>query len=251
MTTGPSSFRKVTWDDASLPDSCAEAVHIWATRLHVNGNLDSTSYLSKGEIARADRQIFPANRQRFITSHVFLRRVLARYTRLSPGDIEFDYGTHGKPGLSSMMRSPGLQFNLSHCDRLAIVAVASRSTVGVDVETVRSLPDYEDIAGRFFREREYASLMALPAIERPKAFFRCWTRKEAVMKAVGLGLSMPLDCFEVTLAPEIPARVVSFECGDLTPYRNWSLIHIEPIGEVVGAVALPFETAIAEGFLVC
>ena len=251
MRTGPFSFREVAWDDASLPDSCSEGVHIWATRLHVNGILDSISYLSKTEMARADRQIFPANRQRFITSHVFLRRVLARYTRISPAEIEFDYGTHGKPELANTMRSPGLHFNLSHCDRLAILAVTSKSTVGADVETVRPLPDYKEIAERFFRQREYASLMALSAIERPKAFFRCWTRKEAVMKAVGMGLSMPLDCFEVTLAPETPARVVSFECGDLTPYRHWSLIHIEPINEVVGAVALPFETTTVESFLVC
>ncbi len=251
MSAGAISFRVVTWDDLTLPDSCSEGVHIWATPLHVNGSLDSTNFLSEKEVARADRQIFPANRQRFIRSHVFLRRVLAHYTQTSPADIKFYYGAHGKPGLANGIGSPSHHFNLSHCDQLALVAVTSKTTVGADVETVRLLPDYKDVARRFFGEHEYATLMALPEIERSRAFFRCWTRKEAVTKAIGLGLSMPLDCFEVTLAPESPPQVVSFECGDLTPPGAWSLIHIEPLADVVGAVALPVETVIAQGFLVC
>jgi 4'-phosphopantetheinyl transferase len=230
-------------------DLLDDSVHIWAKCLNGIDDSDITSSLSEAEVKRAGRFVFASDRRRFIRSHAFLRRVLAPYLGMAPTEVAFDYGAHGKPGIADRTTSSTLQFNLSHCDQLALVAVTLKSIVGADIETVRLIPDYASIARQFFRKHEYATLMALPEIERWRAFFKCWTRKEAVIKAVGLGLSMPLDSFEVTLTAEGPARVVSFK-SDVTPYRNWNLIDLEPLGDVVGAVAVPFETTAAEGFLV-
>ncbi len=177
-----------------------------------------------------------------------MRRVLARYLGVGAAAIEFTYGVQGKPRIADHLRSSQLEFNLSHCERLALVAVTSQLSVGADVETVRPLPDFLDIAKRYFTKQEYAKLTALPETEAYKAFFRCWTRKEAVIKALGCGLTMPLHSFEVTLSADKPARLVSGEPA-LIPFRDWSLIHLEPLDDVVGTVAVPLKKVAAAGFL--
>jgi len=170
-----------------------EDIHVRAVWL--NGSREDTqrcrALLSADEIARADRFAFAHLTRSFEIAHGALRLLLAAYLNTQPQRVQFTYGSHGKPALTS---GSGLRFNMAHSRELALYAFTAGCEIGVDVEQVRSMPDLESIAQRFFNKVEVTELMAVqggPA--RTDAFFRCWTRKEAYMKAVGEGLSMGLD----------------------------------------------------------
>ena len=152
--------------------------------------------LSPDERERAARFCFAGQRERFVLARSFLRVVLSRYGAGRPKEIRLSYGPKGKPALVS---GAGLEFNLSHSGDVALVAVARGSAVGIDVERIRPNPNGCTIASRFFSPREAEALRRVPAAETSAAFYRCWTRKEAYVKARGEGLSLPLDSFEVSL----------------------------------------------------
>jgi 4'-phosphopantetheinyl transferase len=226
-------FRRGNWDELLTPALPANGVHLWAARLNrealsqSNGQAD----LSPAERDRAARFLLDRERRRFTASHVFLRRILAAYTGIAPRSLQFEHGPHGKPELAGPTMPLPVHFNLSHAGELAVVAVA-RQTVGVDIEVIREIQNYEQIAKRFFTAREYAAILAFPEPERSKAFLHCWTRKEAFVKAVGAGLSMPLNSF------------------DHHDSAQWKLLHFEPLEGFTGAVAAPFaiSTVVARFF---
>ncbi len=227
-----------------------DVVHLWAVRLtdweDEPGLL--RSILSADERQRADRFITARHRRQFVISHAFLRLVLARYLPARAHDLRFGRGSGGKPAL---MMAPGgvdVHFNLSHCDEVAVVAVAHQP-VGVDVEVVRAGDDWEGIAGRYFHPSEHRALARVPDHERQEAFFRCWTRKEAVVKAIGAGLAMPLDSFEVTLAAGAGAALVRHD-HRFPRDPAWHLQHLQPLDGVIGAVAMPFAARAVVGTLV-
>jgi 4'-phosphopantetheinyl transferase len=155
--------------------------------------------LSSDELARAARFHFPIDRQRFVASRALLRSILAGYLAMDPGRLNFSYSKKEKPSLGSPWADSGVTFNLSHSVGIALFAFARRRDVGVDVECVRHNRDLEAIARRFFSAHEQQQLAAFPAEERIESFFRCWTRKEAYIKATGDGLSLPLSQFDVSL----------------------------------------------------
>ncbi len=157
------------------------------------------SILAPEETARASRFRFDSLERSYILSRGALRVLLARWTGASPQSIRFSYGPQGKPSL--LPSGDGIQFNASHSGDLALFAFTIGRELGVDVEKMRPMPDMQDVALRFFSAEEAAELMALPAGQREKAFFRCWTRKEAYIKATGEGLSADLRSFRVTLRP--------------------------------------------------
>jgi 4'-phosphopantetheinyl transferase len=201
-------------------------VDVWAVRLesseHGAGALVAT--LSTDEQQRADRFHFDRDRWRFICGRGVLRQLLGTYLNVSPVDITFGYGTYGKPALSG--RGEGLlKFNVSHSHELALVAVGDVE-MGVDVEAIRPMADADEIASRFFSSREVADLRALPLTLRDAAFFACWTRKEAYLKALGSGLARPLDGFTVTLAPATPIELVVH--GDARETARWSIRELSP-----------------------
>jgi 4'-phosphopantetheinyl transferase len=166
-----------------------------------------------------------------------MRHLIAGRLGVQPADLAFALGPHGKPTLAHPT-SP-IRFNLSHSGGFAALALAHGCEVGIDIEAMR--PINEDIAERYFSPFEIAALHALPARERPPAFFRCWTRKEAVIKATGEGLARRLDSFDVSIATD-PARVVRF-VGVADPARHISLVHFEVASDIVGALAaLPATT---------
>jgi 4'-phosphopantetheinyl transferase len=191
------------------------------------------STLSLDERQRAGRFRFENLRLSYTLSRGGLRILLAHYLGCPPKEIELISGQRGKPAL----RDPcPIRFNASHSGQMAIFAFTLGCEVGVDVEQLRKLDDPESIAKRYFSAAEVAELLSLKPAERGLAFFRCWTRKEAYIKAIGDGLAIPLDCFEVTLLPGVPSRLVQL-AADMGTASDWTLDHLEPAPGYLGALA--------------
>jgi len=178
--------------------------------------------LNADEHARAARFYFARDRQRFIVARGCLRILLSRYLAVTALEINFCYNAYGKPGLAQPYVDSGLTFNLAHSGEYALYALAQQRAVGADIEQVRPALNYEQLAGHVFSQAEQRSLQEVPADQRMTAFFDGWARKEAYIKAQGTGLSLPLDQFTVTLAPDEIPRLVSTEHAPAEAAR-WSL----------------------------
>lgn len=175
-------------------------MHVWQSKLddHDAGSL--RSFLAEDEISRANRFHFAKDRDDYIVARALLRKLLAAYLGLGAEEVRFGYADKGKPFLLESDRS-AVNFNLAHSHGLALYAFAHRREVGVDLEFIRDDLESEKIAERFFSPREIETLLTVPVELRKQAFFNCWTRKEAYIKARGEGLSLPLDEFDVSLRP--------------------------------------------------
>ncbi|MBO9648310.1 MAG: 4'-phosphopantetheinyl transferase superfamily protein [Variovorax sp.] len=157
------------------------------------------SCLSQAERDRAARFVFQRDRERFIAAHVALRQILSSHTGLVASQLEFVQGEAGKPAL---VRPANVQFNLSHSKSVALVAIGNGGAeIGVDVEVLRPMPDAEAMAASYFTEAEQRALAAAPSSLRERAFLSCWTRKEACLKAIGLGLGVDTRTFEAGVDP--------------------------------------------------
>jgi 4'-phosphopantetheinyl transferase len=195
---------------------------------------DSAAVLSADERHRASRFAFDRDRHRFIVARARLRQLLASRLDVRPEDVELMYGAQGKPALAGRFAGARMHFNVSHADSVAVYAFADRE-VGIDVERIRDVPDADRIAERMFSRREVERYSGLNAAQKTLGFFNCWTRKEAFVKAVGLGLSFPLDQFDVTLAPDEPARILRVR--DVNGDRcGWTLRAFEAGPGYVGAL---------------
>lgn len=194
-------------------------------------------FLVPGEQARAERFIFPKDRTHFVVARGLLRVLLGRYLQRYPQHLYFDYGPHGKPELAPDTGDGSLHFNVSHSHGLALYAITRQRDIGVDVEHVRPGFAEEHIAERFFSPREVAVLRALPVALQSTAFFACWTRKEAFIKARGDGLSLPLDQFDVAFAPGKPAALL-YTAWDSHEAARWTLRDLAPGVGYMGAVAV-------------
>lgn len=193
-------------------------------------------WLSPDETARAERFHFPRHRHAFVLGRAALRALLGSYLDIPATEVRFVYGPQGKPALESDARA--LRFNASNSGKLAAYVFTIGCEIGIDIEQHRPLPDLENIAHRFFSPEEAAELLGLAATERTAAFFRCWTRKESYIKAMGGGLSIPLDSFQVTLLPDVAARMVSLGGSDAAA-RGWTLDSFDPAPDYAGAIAYP------------
>src|SRR5439155_2208354 len=172
----------------------------------------------------------------FLISHGMLRMLLGSYLSIAPQEVCFQCGSHGKPELDCATVQSTLSFNISHTDGLALCAFSSRFRIGVDVEKVRTDFNTAEIAERFFSLAEREALRGLPAQEQHEAFFRCWTRKEAYIKALGEGLSHPLHQFDVSLRKTAVALLATRPVA--SDAAGWFL-HAVPLPEgYVGAVAV-------------
>jgi 4'-phosphopantetheinyl transferase len=188
--------------------------------------------LSPDELDRAARFHFPEDQQRFIAARGVLRYILARYLGRSPAELHFSYASFGKPSLASDCAADSLRFNLSHSGSMALYAVTRQREVGIDLERIEPKFAGDGIAEKFFSRNEVAKLRSLPANARLQAFFNCWTRKEAYVKARGAGLQIPLESFDVSLAPDEQGAFLSE--GE----SGWSLQALALDPDYVGAVAV-------------
>jgi 4'-phosphopantetheinyl transferase len=165
-------------------------VHVWRAVLDgwpPSRITELAQTLSTDEQARAARLVRPDDRSRFTVARAILRDILSRYVGVLPGELVFSQAKQGKPHL--IQPSVPLQFNVSHSAERLLIAISDGPAVGVDIERLRALPDLMELAARFFSVREHSALLSLEGWERIGAFFNAWTRKEAVMKARGDGLT--------------------------------------------------------------
>jgi 4'-phosphopantetheinyl transferase len=214
-------------DDAS--------VHLWAFVIEPTESiaLRLRSLLSEEDILRADHFKFVHLRDTYTICRGLVRTLLGRYLGIEPVGIEFHYQTKGKP---VVVNHKQLEFNVSHAAGMMLCAITRGREVGVDVERVRLLPDMQELARQFFCAEEANELMSLPEEQQRLAFYRCWTRKEAYLKALGQGLSAPLHSFRVTFTPTAEARLIHIR-GDKDVARSWKLSAVELGDPYVAALA--------------
>jgi 4'-phosphopantetheinyl transferase len=213
----------------------AGEVHVWcaALRRPAAEVAALASVLSGDERERAARYRVSRAREEYQVSRALLRVLLGRYLGDDPSSLEFRPGPQGKPALAG---GAPLCFNVSHSCGVALIAVRAGGEVGVDLEQVRPFENDLGLAERFFCAAESAALRALGEGRR-EAFFHVWTRKEAYLKAGGLGLSGGLERVEVSVPPDDPPRVLRID-GDESAARRWSLRALLPLPGYVGALAL-------------
>lgn len=208
------------------PEFPRSDIHIW--RLPLNSAYMPTqalwSVLDQDERSRAERFHFERDRLRFVTAHGLVRCVLGWYLQETPQSLRFNYGPSGKPALAARCASD-MCFNLSHTSDVALLGLARRREIGIDIELVRPGLAQDRIAERFFAPAEVRELRAIPVADQDQAFFACWTRKEAYIKARGDGLSLALDQFQVSLAPGEPPRLVrGYDSG--REAQRWSMFDL-------------------------
>jgi len=236
----PKSASSVSWDLPPHPLQLdSTAVHVWRAALTLDPSAVQAlqQLLSPDEQIRAEQFYFSLDREHFIVARGLLRVILGRYLDRDPRRLRFSYNPHGKPALVKEESGEEISFNLSHAHGLALYAIARGRNVGIDLEYLRSDLVHEQIAEHFFSPREVASLLALPPSLRMEAFFNCWTRKEAYIKARGEGLSLPLDQFTVSLIPGVPAALLHTECDPREAF-SWSLRELVPGPGYVAALAV-------------
>lgn len=223
------------WIEALEPPSLVPGqVHVWRICLDQGDELLNRfrRTLEPHEVNRGGRFRFERLQRHFVASRGFLRYVLARYLSAKPDELRFSFNDYGKPSLAG---EESLRFNLSHSHEVALVAVTRDAAVGVDVEHIRADFASDEIAKRFFSRLEVETFSALPDDERVAAFFRCWARKEAYIKAIGKGLSQSLDRFDVSLAPDEPAALLRADEDDSL---RWTMSDIDVGSDYASALAV-------------
>jgi 4'-phosphopantetheinyl transferase len=220
----------------ALPE---DEVHVWRADLESIGSDESRwrKVLSPDETTRASRFHFTIDRERFVAARALLRTILAGYLAVRPGDLSFAYSKKEKPSLAPLHAAGGIEFNVSHSGGIALYAFTRGRELGIDIEQIRNDFEVEPIARRFFSAYEQQQLTDFPVPERVGAFFRCWTRKEAYIKATGDGLSLPLSQFDVSLAAQSANALLSAR-PDNTEAERWLLREVPAGSEYVGALCV-------------
>jgi 4'-phosphopantetheinyl transferase len=213
-------------------------VHVWHAALPVPDDVIRAcrDVLSADEGDRAARMLLAVPRDTFVVARGMLRGLASRYLGLPPRDLVFSYAAFGRPWLPPAVGRSPLQFSVSHSAGRIALAFTRDARVGIDIERMRATAECDAIAARFFAPAEQAALASLPAAERVAAFFACWTRKEALLKAIGLGISRGLNRVEVSCQPGEPARILRSESAEIVP-AAWTMIDL--------AMPAPYRAALA------
>ncbi len=223
----------------ATPSLNGDGVHIWIAALDsCEPQLDLFwRTLNDDERRKASRFRSETHARRFVSSHGILRHILSRYLKLDPESIDFQTNAQGKPFLTAESARTGLQFSLSHSENIAACAVTTSSSIGLDIEIVRELPEMRSIAATHFSQEEQAALAGAIEQEKNRQFARCWTRKEAYVKAIGAGLSVPLTSFSASMHTGGACPVVKINTRNSGTQR-WYLSDLPPLDDYVGAVVL-------------
>lgn len=229
------------WDEsAGIPALGAGEIQVWKIPLVGQPGEESRlkEILSPDERVQAGRFHFTHDQRRFVIRRAVLRQLLAASLEIAPQEVRLEFGAYGKPFVSGQSDDEALRFSCSHSADWALIAVTRGLELGVDLEQHRTMTDAEDVARNYFAETEIHELAALPPAFKTAGFFNCWTRKEAFIKALGLGLSFPLDRFAVSLSPAKPAKLLMVK-DDSAVLGKWSLISLDVLPDY--SAALVFE----------
>jgi len=209
-------------------------IHLWSINAVENIDLlDSfLNHLSDDEVSRANKFRFEKDRSVYITAKYLLRTLLGQLLLVDPKKIVFEYSEFDKPFYSNTQK---LEFNVSHSGNQIIIGLAKGLTIGVDIEKVKSDFDVIDLAENFFSKEEIKALSQTEESEKFQAFYRCWTRKESFIKAVGEGLSYPLDSFAVTMNDHENAKFIKID-NTQEAKRNWHLHSFIPAVGYIAAI---------------
>jgi len=215
-------------------------VQIHVLNLRVEAWRAFDDILTPDEIARRDRFIREPDRQAFTICRAGLRERLGTALSIPARELRFVEGPYGKPHLVDGT----LAFNVSHSKDLGLIAITPLPQVGVDIEYMRALTDLFDLARRYFSPREQALLHTLPESLHVEGFFNAWSRKEAFIKAIGRGLSFPLDRFDVSLDPRVPAELLTLRGTEYTE-REWALKALTIAPDYRAAVVTPMPATVS------
>lgn len=213
----------------------SQEVHIWKSNLEQSSiNLENSfNILNEAEKNKAKRFHFEKHQKRYIIARSSLKRILSLYLAINPQEIEFHYNDYGKPHLLEKINRINLQFNISHSENIAIYGINCRNLIGVDVEYIRPISDAENLAKRFFSQKEYEYIGKLPSEEKNREFFKFWTAKEAYLKAIGKGISGGLE--KVEISTEDPVKFITLpDCHNI----NYNLSYLTPHQNYLGAIAI-------------
>jgi 4'-phosphopantetheinyl transferase len=212
-----------------------DEIHLWCVDLEsiAIANSPKEAPLSDDEIGRAGRFHFERDRKRFAETRIALRKILSVYIPLKAHEIEFNYQQNGKPEISESQNCNCIRFNVSHSGNFAIIGVTLKRGIGVDIERYRKM-EFLEIARRYFSEREYGELQAIPAQDLQRHFFSCWTRKEALLKGLGVGIAHLLDQVSVTATG--PAEITCFS-GNPDVSQQWCLMDVNMDPDYAAAIA--------------
>ncbi|MGB6303016.1 MAG: 4'-phosphopantetheinyl transferase superfamily protein [Acidobacteriaceae bacterium] len=225
-----------SWSHAEpVPPLVSSSVHVWAWDLDRTPLEADWKLLSEQETLRAQRFVYPRDRDRYVCAHAAMRILLSGYTGIDAASITFSTLAYGKPRFDDDSGTHPIHFNLTHTANIAALAVSRDYNLGVDLEHVQ--PIDPEIANNHFSPSELLTLNSLPPALWLAGFYRCWTSKEALLKGEGLGLNLPLDGFDVQVDPQRPPALIA-----VAPQTNisldWTLLELKPADNFVGTLAV-------------
>jgi len=228
---------KNTWQ--KTPDRLSlseDHVDIWICDLkQVSGDINNFySILSEDERDRADKLKVEDKKQQYIITKGTLRQRLGLLTNIEPEDFVFEYLKHGKPVIANKHQCADITFNVSHSHDLALIAIAQKRSIGIDIEKINRESNHQALMTRFFSMAEQSEFQCIPEADRAKAFCACWTRKEAFIKAVGDGVIYGLDKFDVTVDPENQTPEINLHKSS---NETWSAINLPINDEYMACLA--------------
>lgn len=230
----------VSWKTPAADLSLSKKdLHVWRADLNLPDRSiqQLNQILSTDERMRAERFRFEKDKKKFVIGVGILRTILGPYVGVEPKELRFIHGKRGKPMLDDVFANGSIQFNMSHSEGLALYGFTRDHEIGVDIEFVRDIPEMNKIAEQFFSIKENEVFRSLPESKKKEAFFNCWTRKEAFIKAIGDGLYQPLDMFDVALKPSEPAKLLGIG-GDSKRASRWLIHDLEPAPGFTAAFAV-------------
>ena len=224
---------------ADVPPLEEDTIHVWRIWLAESKERIRSfrELLSDAEREQAERFLFDEHRHRFTVGRAQLRRILGSYIDVDAVQVDFRYTNLGKPYFAEGVSDPHLEFNFTNSNDCALLAITYRTELGIDIEKIREMTNMEGLARRFFAQPEIDVIVQEPSeLRRQEYFFRCWTRKEAFLKAIGTGLTFPLGNVCVSVADTEPVRIQWIQ-DRAEEAGRWELAHLMPSAGYVGALA--------------